>query len=104
MTVNGRKGIPEEPHGTLDRRRAQCSRDGELHRVAGAASGTVQGHRLQDSPRTWVTVVGTYGGADALEGDLTHGPEATLRRRLLPAVRVVQRAVRTLRCQPKDWV
>jgi len=51
-----------------------------LHLVVTWPLGTVQGHRLQDSPGTWVTAVGTCGGADALEGDLTHGPEATLRR------------------------
>src|SRR5947209_9300507 len=48
------------------------------------------------------TLAGTGGGAHAVEGGITHGPENAIHRRLPARLAGHHRAVRTLRGVPQD--
>jgi len=53
------------------------------------------------------TLAGTGGGAHAVEGGITHGPENAIHRRLSARLAGDHRTVRTLRSIPQDrykWI
>src|SRR5690606_36612981 len=71
-----------------------------LHLNVRPLRGTVQTHRLQKSPGTWVTVYRYFGHRkevpDALEPNVTHGPTNPIHRRLPAANPHGYRALRAL--------